>query len=169
MNNVINRNEEEEGRRIFDETLCLAGLSEEEKLTIHLKKAVVAVLRSRMMAREMMEAITGLLKLAEELAKEISSASRKAAMEEIRICSQKCEYKDACELSVPPCLRAEAGIPFDRPLLAYVEDGAIVIKGEEEMSPPEVTGELLRLLVNADVDSEGLNALLKEERIIYGQ
>ncbi len=169
MNNVINRSEKKEGQRIFDEILCLAGFSEDEKLTVHLKKAVLAVLKSRMTASEIIEAITGLLELAEDLAKEISSASRKASKEEIRSCSQKCEYKDACELSVPPCIRAEAGIQFDRPLLAYVEEGAIVLKGEEETLPPEVTGELLRLLVNAEVDAEGLNALLKGERIVYEQ
>lgn len=169
MNIAMNRNAEKEGRRIFDETVCLAGLGEEERLSLHLKKAVLAVLKSKMSAREVMETITDLLELAEDLAKELSSASRKAAKEEARSCSQKCEYKDACELSVPPCIRAEAGIPFDRSLLAYVEDRAIVIKGEEEPLPPEVTGELLRLLVNAEVDADGLNALLKEEGIVYGK
>ena len=169
MNVVINRNSGQEDQRVFNESLCLAGLSEEGQLRLHFKKDTMAVLKSRMTASELLGSITGLMEIAADLAEQLATASRTAATEESQSCSGKCDYEASCELSIPPCILAEAGIPLDKPLLAYVEDGSIVIKGEEEAFPDEVTGELLRILADAKVDADGLTTLLKGEKIVYGE
>lgn len=168
MSVILNRSSEQEDKRLFDETLCLAGLSGEEQLMLHFKKDVLAALKGKLTARDLIGTMNGLIEIAADLAAQLAIASRKDSSEEPCSCSGKCDYEATCELSIPPCLLAEAGIPLDRPLLAYVEDGSIVIKGEEELFPAEVTGELLRILENAEVDAEGLATLLKGERIIYG-
>lgn len=169
MSVIINSSFDQKDQRLFTETLSLAGFREESPLTLHFKKDVMAVLKSRMTARDLLGAITGLAEIATDLAEQLATASRKAATEESHSCSGKCDYEADCELSIPPCILAEAGIPLDKPLLAYVEDGSIVIKGEAESFPTEVTGELLRLLADAKVDAEGLSTLLKGERIVYGE
>ncbi|NCB42278.1 MAG: hypothetical protein EOM59_06620 [Clostridia bacterium] len=168
MNVVLNRSSDQD-QRVFNEALCPAGLSEEEQLRLHFKKDMRAVLKSRMTTRDLLRAITGLMEITTDLAEQLATASRTAATEEPQSCSGKCDYEESCELSIPPCILAEAGIPLDKPLLAYVEDGSIVIKGEEEPFPTKVTGALLRFLADEKVDAEGLSDLLKGEKIVNGE
>lgn len=171
MSMTLDRISHKEALVIPSAALDIAGFGGEEQLELHFEKDALAVLKRKLTARDIIEAITGLQEIAADLIRQLALASGKEAeAEKSNGCEKKCDYAKTCDLSIPPCILAEAGIPFNRPLLAYVDAGVIVIKGEEEDSlENEVPDELLQTLVNGGVNTEGLSALLKGDRIVYGR
>lgn len=171
MSMILNTTPDKEYLSIPSVALGLAGFSGEEQLELHFEKDALAVLKKKLTARDMIGAITGLQEIAADLVKQLVLATDKTAVaEQSNGCEKKCDYAKTCDLSIPPCILAEANIPFNRPLLAYVEDGAIVIKGEEEDSlEEEIPDELLQSLVKAGVNVGGLSLLLESGRVVYGE
>lgn len=168
MNLTLNKIPGTEAFKLPVSALNFSGLSGEERLELYFEKDILAVVKKRRTARDIIGAITGLQEIAADLVKQLVLASGKA--EELNGCDRKCDYAQTCDLSIPPCLLAEAGIPFNWPLLAYVEEGTIVIKGEEENPlADEIPNDLLQVLLKAGVDADGLYQLLERNTVIYGQ
>ena len=168
MNLTLNKIPDTEEFKLPVSALNFSGLSGEEKLELYFEKDILAVVKKKLTARDIIGAITSLQEIAAELVKQLVLASGKA--EESNGCDRKCDYAKTCDLSIPPCLLAEAGIPFDQPLLAYVEEGAIVIKGEEENPlANEIPNDLLQVLLKANVNADGLYQLLVRNTVIYGR
>lgn len=171
MSMTLSRISHKEALVIPAAALDLAGFGGEEQLELHFEKDALAVLKRKLTARDMIEAITGLQEIAADLVRQLALASGKEAeADKSNGCEKKCDYAKTCDLAIPPCILAEAHIPFDRPLLAYVDDGAIVIKGEEEdLLEDEIPDELLQTLMKGGANAEGLSNLLKGDRIVYGE
>lgn len=168
MNLTLNKIPGTEEFKLPVSVLNFSGLSDEEKLELYFEKEILAVVKKKLTARDIIGAITSLQEVAADLAKQLVLASGKA--EESNECDRKCDYAKTCDLSIPPCLLEEAGIPFNWPLLAYVEEGVIVIKGEEENPlADEIPNDLLQVLLKAGVDADGLHQLLVRNTVIYGR
>ena len=142
-----------------------AGIAEAKCAELHSLRHCVAVLQGKMTAREILEAIESLSKLAEFLTVQLAKA-----------CGV-CDGCGACgddldEIKVPPELLDEAGISRDARLEAYVDqDNGLILVGSADCDHDlsDVPDDLLQVLVAAGVCVGRLEEHLAEDDIVYGE
>ena len=145
-----------------------AGIAGAKCAELHSLRHCVAVLQGKMTAREMLEAIESLSKLAEFLTVQLAKAC--GICDGCGACSDAPESEQA--IKVPPELLDEAGISRDARLEAYVDqDNGLILVGSADCAHDlsDVPDDLLQVLVAAGVCVGRLEEHLAEDDIVYGE
>lgn len=140
---------------------------EAEKVELHALKDAVVILKGRMTAMELVNAIDALAQLSTELIVELSKACGHCDG-----CEDGCPFDEdeEDEIALPDYLREEAGIPQDAKLCAEVEEGAVTImEAGYEFDLRDVPHPLLQFFhMNGTCVGELEEHLIVED-IVYGK
>lgn len=156
------------GMQIPFAALKLCGFEREEKAELHASEGALVVLKQRMTAMELICAAQQLQELSVALTTHLARVCGPCDG-----CDGGCPFEDWKDggLDLPADLRAEAGIPQDAKLCAYVDEdeGTVTIaEADYDYDLRDVPPEIMEMLTSAQVCIGELEERLILEDIVYG-
>lgn len=148
--------------------LKLSGFADQEKVEIHTAPSVVAILKGRMTAMEMVQAIESFSALAGDLTLQLAKICGPCDG-----CGGECPFEEdgGCDVDLPDYLREEAGIPAGAKLCAYVdedENTVTIAEAGYDHDLRDVPPHLLELLDQCGVCLGELEERIILEDVVYG-
>ena len=150
-------------------SMKLCGFEDGEKAEFHTSESVLVVLKQRMTAMELIRAARQLHELSVELTTHLAKVCGPCDG-----CGGDCPFGDWKDggIDLPADLRAEAGIPQDAKLCAYVDEdeGTVTIaEADFDYDLRDVPPEIMEMLTSAKVCIGELEERLILEDIVYGR